>query len=83
MAVLSAGDRAIIEGLVNRDASVIQGISITKAELRAAIDAIDDWVDTNSGAFNTAVPQPARSALTTKQKAALLMYVVEKRFNVL
>jgi hypothetical protein len=83
MAVLSAGDRAIVEVLVNRDASVIQGVGITKPELRAAIDAIDDWVETNAGVFNTAVPQPARSALTARQKAALLMYVVEKRFGVL
>jgi len=83
MAVLSAGDRAIVEGLVNRDASVIAGIGITKADLRAALDAIDDWIESNSTAFNTAIPQPARGALTSRQKAAALMYVAQKRFGVL
>lgn len=53
---------------------------ITKAELRAAVDAVDDWVNTNAAAFNLAIPQPARGALTASQKAALLTYVVAKRY---
>jgi hypothetical protein len=59
----------------------LQGV--LKSELRAAVDAVDAWVDSNSTSFNTAIPQPARSALTAKQKAALLMYVVDRRFGVL
>lgn len=57
-------------------------LSLTKAELRAAVDAVDLWVDNNAAAFNTAIPQPARGALTAKQKAKLLMMVVEHRFEV-
>jgi hypothetical protein len=56
--------------------------SVTKPDLRAAINDIDAWIDTNASAFNTAISQPARSALTSKQKAALLMLVVTKRFGV-
>lgn len=82
MAVLSASDRALVSAVVNRDAGVIQGISITKLELAAAINAIDDWVDANAASFNTAIPQPARGALSARQKAALLMYVVQQRFSV-
>lgn len=82
MAVLSNGDRTLVETAVNRDVAVIQGIAITKPDLRAAINAIDDWVDSNSSAFNTAIPQPARGGMTTKQKAALLLYVVNQRYLV-
>lgn len=57
-------------------------ISITKTELRAAVDAADAWADANAAAYNSALPQPARGALTAKQKASLLAYVVMRRFEV-
>lgn len=55
---------------------------ITKTDLRAAINAIDDWVDANAVSFNTSIPQPAREQLTAKQKARLLMWVIKRRFEV-
>jgi dTDP-4-dehydrorhamnose reductase len=57
--------------------------SVVKADLRAAVDAIDQWADDNASAFNSAIPQPARSSLNSKQKAALLMLVVARRHGVL
>jgi hypothetical protein len=59
----------------------IGGLQLAKPELRAAVDAIDDWLDANSAAMNAAIPQPARGALTTKQKAALLMLVIAERYK--
>lgn len=59
-----------------------QSIGITKTDLRAAVDAIDAWIDSNAISFNTSIPQPARSALTTKQKVWLFMLVLTKRFNI-
>ena len=56
--------------------------SVTKPDLRLAVNAIDDFLETNAGAINTAIPQPARSALTTKQKAVLLMLIVARRYVV-
>lgn len=56
--------------------------AIVKADLRTAINDIDAWVDANATAFNTSISQPARGALTSKQKAALLMLVVARRFSV-
>ena len=83
MAVLTEGNRALTLNEFMREASAQRdGLALTKADLRAAIDAIDSWVDTNSSAFNTAIPQPARGALTTRQKAWLLFRVVHKRFEV-
>lgn len=55
--------------------------SILKADLRAAVNAVDDWVEANAAAFNTALPQPFRGAATAEQKAALLSYVALKRFG--
>lgn len=54
-------------------------ISITKTELRAAVDAVDDWLEANKTSFNSALPLPARTSLTAPQKARLLMIVVAKR----
>lgn len=56
--------------------------SLTKTELRAAINAADDYADSIAAAYNAALPQPARGALSAKEKAALLVYVISKRFEV-
>ena len=58
-----------------------EACSITKADLRAAVNALDDFMDANATAVNTAIPQPARGALSTAQKARLLAYVVTKRWG--
>lgn len=87
MAVLSESERAAVWRNVMRQAAVNLRIepgigTITKPELRAAIDALDTWMDDNAISANQAIPQPARSGLTTKQKAALLMYVIARRYLV-
>lgn len=56
---------------------------VTKAELRAAIDATDDWIEANQTSFNTALPQPFRGAATTPQKTFLLCYVAMRRAGLL
>ena len=53
--------------------------ALTKGDLRAAVDAVDNWADANAAAFNTAIPQPARNQLTAAQKAVLLAYVCLRR----
>ncbi len=53
----------------------------TKAELQAAINAADDWVDSNASSFNSALPQPFRTQATTAQKAFLLACVTLARGN--
>ncbi len=51
-----------------------------KAELRAAVDAIDEWVNDNAAAMNLALPQPFRGDASVEQKAMVLTYVVAKRY---
>jgi hypothetical protein len=60
-----------------------ESLSITKAELRAAVDATDQWIEDNSAAFNLALPQPARGALSATQKTLLFVYVAMRRRGML
>jgi len=53
---------------------------LTKIDVRAAVNAIDQWVSDNALSLNSAIPQPARAALTSEQKAQLLKYVVTRRY---
>ena len=55
---------------------------LSKEDLRAAVDAIDEWIEDNMASFNSAIGQPARDALTTKQKVELFFAIVKKRWEV-
>jgi hypothetical protein len=57
-----------------------EACGITKADLRAAVDAADQWVSDNAASYNNAIPQPARGVLTSSQKARLIAVVITKRF---
>lgn len=84
MATLSAAERAIaygdFVGVLCRTPG--ETITITKADLIAAVTAADVWLDNNAAAYNSAIPQPARGALTARQKARLLMAVIKRRYEV-
>lgn len=83
MAALITADRIAVGASFQSDASRANEPlgAIVKADVQAAVAAIDDWVVANAAAFNTAIPVAARSALSTGQKARLLMYVVRKRYE--
>ena len=82
MAVLSDADRAAVcaeyQQEVSRDREAFGALN--KTDLRAAFNAIDDYLNTNASVINLAIPQPARGALTVAQKAHLLVAVVRKRY---
>jgi hypothetical protein len=82
MAILSDTERAAVMGSAMTEASSSRTlITLSKTDLRLAINAIDQWVDDNAAAYNAAIPQPARGALTAKQKAELLFFVVRRRWQ--
>ena len=83
MALLTTEDRVEIWREFQRDLSTVREPigAVTKADLRAAVDAIDQWISDNAAAFNAAIPQPARGALTAAQKARLLNAVSRRRFT--
>lgn len=78
MAVLSEQDRFDLWAeMMRKNTSTI---AITKTQLRAAVDAIDTWFSDNAATLNSALPTAARNGLTTSQKAALLSFVIAKRY---
>lgn len=80
MALDSAVSREIMTrlvGVITEDGPV----SLTKAELLTAVNALDTFLAANAAAVNAAIPEPARTALTTPQKAAMLAYVALARFG--
>lgn len=76
MAVLGDSERFEVWAQVMRELPMP---GVTKPELRAAVNALDTWLNNNNAA-NAALPQPARGALTVEQKAALLSYVIARRY---
>jgi len=80
MAVLSDAERFALWAQWMQDNT--GPIAITKAELRAAFNAADQWAEDNAASCNTALPQPARASLTATQKARILTYVIRRRFEI-
>lgn len=85
MAVLADNDRLALWGEAMQTMSARrEPIALTKLEILAAVQAADDWANANANAasFNAAIPLPARTALTGRQKAELLMLVIRRRWEV-
>lgn len=56
---------------------------VTKPQLRAAVDSIDDWIDANQTSFNNALPVPFRTSASLPQKTFLFCYVAMRRAGLL
>jgi len=78
MAVLSDQDRADVTQEFM--AQALGPHTITKADIRAAVNALDDWYNTNAAAANQALPQPARSQISLSDKAHMSSLIVNKRY---
>jgi len=51
----------------------------TKQEFRTVLNAVDSWVDSNSGSFNSALPVAYRTAADLQEKTRLLSLVIMRR----
>ena len=85
MAALDEANRTDVwAGYQHDESRLHRTLGLTKVELRAAVDATDDWIDDNAGAYNAAVnaalPEPG--ALTTKQKTKMFLAVASRRYDV-
>lgn len=80
MAVLSDPDRALVHGSFMHDETAALA-GMLKGDILAAVNALDSFFDTNAAAINSAIPLPARTALTTAQKSRLVRYVIAKRYG--
>ena len=81
MANLGDTDRkAVWAAFMAEMKAVDRGTAFTKADFRAAVNALDAWVAANAGAINAAIPLPARNALTNLEKIGIFARVATKRF---
>ena len=63
--------------------TVLSMAGITKADLAAAVNATDQWLDDNQASYNAALPQPFRGAASLALKTALLCAVAMRRAGLL
>lgn len=83
MTLLIEEDRRELWAKFMKEASAIwEKLDLSKSDLRAAVDATDQWIEDNQASFNQALPLPARTALTQKQKVRLFMEVAKRKYEV-
>lgn len=83
MAVLTEAQRAEVLAQYMNWASNDGGeLHLTKADLLAAVDSTDEWLDDNAAAYNNALPATAKAELSQHQKTYLLHYVAVQRAEV-
>jgi hypothetical protein len=83
MAVLTDGQRVALHGDLMRALSAVrEACPMLKADIRAAVNAADDWCNTNATAYNLALPLPFRTSATADQKSRLLEAVIVARRKV-
>lgn len=82
MATLPSLDRGkISSGLQRHFSALREPIALIKSDLRAAVDATDDWIDLNQASYNAALPLAARNNLTASQKTLLFCAVAAYRVS--
>lgn len=83
MATLVEADRLrIFRGLMRFWSGIGETLTgLLKSDLKAAVDATDQWVDDNAISYNSALPLAFRTNATPSQKSLLLVGVVLMRFN--
>jgi hypothetical protein len=80
MAVLGETELQRIRDIIMRRRNVG---TVTKPDLRAAVDATDTWIDNNTSSYNTALPEPFKSQATLQEKTILFCYVALERAGIL
>lgn len=78
MAVLAEGDRQSVWARFMRE-FLGSACALTKAEIRAAVDSTDDWIDGNTIQYNNSLPVAAKNNLTATQKTLLFVAVALRR----
>jgi hypothetical protein len=82
MAVLPDTERADLSAEIQRELSRNRATTIlSKPEMRTLINAMDDYLETNKVAINTAIPLPVRGNATTAEKALAMSYVALRRYE--
>jgi len=83
MAELSAADRQRIwRGLMRYWSDSQTGQPWSKADLQAAVNAADTWIDDNQTGYNTALPDTFKNNATQAQKTLLFCAVALARVSI-
>lgn len=77
MAVLSEETRVQVWAEWMKDNS--EAVNISKADIRTAVNEIDNWVESQLAGALTCMSEPALSGLTADQKFNLFNRIVRKR----
>lgn len=56
-----------------------QTATFSTDQLKAAVDAIDDWIEANAQSFNQSLPPQFRNNASAEQKTQLFCFVALKR----
>lgn len=82
MPLLTTAQRNQVAAKINQDISFIhESTTLLRADIRAAVDAADQWAEDNAASYNTALPTNFKTGATATMKARLLAHVVTKRFG--
>lgn len=83
MAVLSDERRAAVTRKLEREWSLFwEFIGISSQDLRAAVNAYDQYLQDTQADANDALPPAAKANLSNKLKALLAIGVIEERYEV-
>jgi len=81
MAALTNGERAGVAAEFMRQMQDPCGV--IKTVIRTSVDNVDaEWEATTGAALNTSLPVAARTGLTIKEKARLLILILKQKFGV-
>ena len=85
MAVLSSNDRQAVTDQLLRDLSVERNGpgTLTKAEVRTAVNATDQFQEDEAANYNATLSASAQAQLDARQKSHMFRAVSEKRYGVL
>lgn len=82
MTILSAQNRQRISTGLQRQPVLFGGVAnVLKSDLLAAVNATDDWIDTNAAAYNAALPLAFRTNASATQKTILFCCVALMRVS--
>lgn len=83
MATLSENSREQISVIIQSEISSesLSVGSMTSSDIRAAVDATDDWQNSNAASFNTALPSAAQFNLSPTLKNRLFNLVAKNRWG--
>lgn len=82
MALSNEDRQKVTTGLMRYWSRLFEPVTgISKADLYAAVVAIDNWIEANQAAINTALPATFRTNATPAQKTLLFMAVAAARVS--